>query len=143
MRQTCMCAVIGLWAAMQAWMLPTEAATSTGLLRQERTPLVDGLDSGFWRTEFAGDAQQQSAVRPEADGPPVAITGTQVEPGGELSDSLLTDVQRQISEWEQAAADPRAAGRRSSQPSGPSLTTWLVAVVAGIVMVGCLLSPRS
>ncbi len=109
------------------------------------------LDSGLWKAEYAKTFQQNedSAASDSTGTPsfgnetiPVLISTRQLEPGGLFAESLVTDEQKQISDWENANMNPASQQNPSNIPSGPSLTTCLLVFAAGVVLTGTIFSPR-
>lgn len=142
----------------------TGATGATGAAISLRAISAIGFETRLWQREFAPNHKfqasrsaetvadtdqsqqpQKSAVTMDlADPVPVAVTVEQTDAylKREATDASVND--RMISEWDKVIAN--TAGKdgvgEEYTTTGPTLTTYLVAIVATIVAVGCTITPK-
>lgn len=139
-----------------SWFPAQQAAVDIPEKSSSPETAVQELDARLWRTEFVRAEQlnsghSETASRMKSTVPdfpsalePIPTTGVlrDLSDGSAFTHSFETDAQRSISDWDKAAAFPAHKGGSAAAASGPSLTTYLVAFVAAVVLLGTILSPK-
>ena len=125
------------------------AAPDAKLPQHQRKPVGTASNSrpiaGATETEVQGGGDTPSVVGADlADPVPVAVTVQQIDAYLKQEAATTTVNHRMISEWDKVIAN--TAGKdgvgEGFTTTGPTLTTYLVAIVATIVAVGCTITPK-